>query len=270
LFHFGNPVFALRDIYEEIIGVLGVLGSEEMIYSSFTGSGGLRLAERLNVPYHHDTITIPAGAVYIDPGVRYVFHMGAKDSYFFEIENIQTRKGGHVFVPDHSTGTKCGGGSGTLITKQCRRYFENDFPLNLDNKDGRELRHYLNQRLCSIFRRGDDEIETAEKILDVGGRCGVVIQSDMIHLQNSGEKVNNILAGLYLRTVKNFQSDVLKSRIFEPGAIAMACGGMFESPHFVSMARQTLGLDLSVHEHFRHVGAIGAVIKSDIIRHRLN
>lgn len=260
LFHFGNPVYALRDIYEDIIEILG---PEEMIFSSFTGSGGLRLAELLNVPYHHDTITIPAGAVYINPAVRYVFHMGAKDSYFFEIENIQTLKGRHVFVPDHSTGTKCGGGSGTLITKQCRRYFENDFPLNLANKDGRELRHYLNQRLCSIFQRGDDEIDKAERILDVGGRCGVVIQSDMIHLQNSGEKINNILAGLYLRTVKNFQSDVLKSRVIEPDATALACGGMFESPHFVSMAKQELGLEIFVPDHFRHVGAVGAVIKSD-------
>lgn len=259
LFHFGNPVHALRDIYADIICFLG---SEKLIFSSFTGSGGARFAERLNVPYHHDTITIPAGAAHVDSGTRYVFHMGAKDSYFFEIEKIQTRNGDHVFVPDHGTGTKCGGGSGILITKQCRRYFEHEFPLNLENKEGQALRQYLDQRLCNIFRRGDDEIATADKGLDVGGRCGVVIQSDMIHLQNSGEKVNNILAGLYLRTLKNFQSDVLKSRVFEPDSIALACGGMFESPHFVGVARQTLGLDLFVSDHFRHVGAIGSVIKS--------
>jgi activator of 2-hydroxyglutaryl-CoA dehydratase/predicted nucleotide-binding protein (sugar kinase/HSP70/actin superfamily) len=259
VFHFGNPVHALRDIYEDI---LALFGPEPAIFSSFTGSGGLRFAGPLNVPYHHDTLAIPAGASHLDPEARYVFHMGAKDSYFFEIEKIHAKGEGHVFVPDHGTGTKCGGGSGILITKQCRRFFEHEFPLDIEGKTEKEKRRYLNERLSRIFLRGDGEIETADRQLDVGGRCGVVIQSDMIHLQNSGEKINNILAGLYLRTIKNFQADVLKSRILEPGAVSLASGGMFQSPHFVMMAGRTLGVDIKVSPHFRLVGAMGAVIRS--------
>lgn len=259
LFHFGNPVHALRDLYENI---LQRFGPETSVASSFTGSGGLRFADSLAVPYHHDTITIPAGAAHLDPDARYVFHIGARDAYFFEIEKIPGEQGHHVFVPDHGTGTKCGGGSGILITKQCRRFFEHEFPMDISGKTGPEIRRLLNERLCRIFQRGDEEIRKSDKHLDVGGRCGVVIQSDMIHLQNSGEKVHNILAGLYRRVMKNFQSDVLKSRAFEPDARALASGGLFESPHIALMAGQSLALDVKVHTDFRHLGAMGAVIRS--------
>jgi len=259
LFHFGNPVFVLRDLYEDI---LQRFGPELSLASSFTGSGGRRFADCLSVPYHHDTIAIPAGAAHLDPGARYIFHMGARDAYFFEIEKIHTGQGHHTFVPDHGTGTKCGGGSGILVTKQCRRFFEHEFPMDLSGKTDRDIRQHLNERLCRIFQRGDEEIRKSDKHLDVGGRCGVVIQSDMIHLQNSGEKVHNILAGLYQRVMKNFQSDVLKSRVFDPSARALASGGLFESSHIAKMAGKTLGFDVTVHRHFRHLGAMGAVIRS--------
>ena len=259
LFHFGNPVFVLRDLYEDI---LQRFGYDFPVASSFTGSGGRRFADCLSVPYHHDTIAIPAGAAHLDPGARYIFHMGARDAYFFEIEKIHTGQGHHTFVPDHGTGTKCGGGSGILVTKQCRRFFEHEFPMDLSGKTDRDIRRHLNERLCRIFQRGDEEIRKSDKHLDVGGRCGVVIQSDMIHLQNSGEKVHNILAGLYQRVMKNFQSDVLKSRVFDPSARALASGGLFESSHIAKMAGKTLGFDVTVHPHFRHLGAMGAVIRS--------
>ena len=259
LFHFGNPVHVLKDMYQDIVQLFG---PEERIAASFTGNGGERIAQKLNIPFYHDTITIPAGVSLVEPGARYVFHMGARDAYFFELQRIPSEKHHHVFVPDHGTGTKCGGGSGILITKQCRRFFEHEFPLELDEKNAREYRLYLNQRLSSIFKRAEDAITCSDRVLDVGGRCGVVIQSDMIHLQNSGEKVHNILSGLFLRMVKNYSSDVLKSRVFNGAFPAVATGGMFESPHLVRMARETLDLDLGVSEHFRLVGAIGAVMKS--------
>ena len=209
LFHFGNPVFVLRDLYEDI---LQRFGCDFPVASSFTGSGGRRFADCLSVPYHHDTIAIPAGAAHLDPGARYIFHMGARDAYFFEIEKIHTGQGHHTFVPDHGTGTKCGGGSGILVTKQCRRFFEHEFPMDLSGKTDRDIRQHLNERLCRIFQRGDEEIRKSDKHLDVGGRCGVVIQSDMIHMQNSGERIPNILAGMYSRIVRNYRSDVLGAR----------------------------------------------------------
>ncbi len=259
LFHFGNPALALKDLYDDI---RNFLGPSARIFSSFTGSCGDRFARILDVPYHHDTITIPAGAAHLDPSARYVIHMGAKDSYFFEIERITSEQGDLIFIPDHGTGTKCGGGSGILITKQCRRFFEHEIPLDMGDYDEHRIRSAMNMRLSRIYRRADEEIDMSTRSLDVGGRCGVVIQSDMIHLQNNGEKVSDILEGLYRRIMKNFKADVLKSRFLESDAVTLAIGGLFESPHFSAMARGILGLNIRVPDHFRLAGAVGSVIKS--------
>ncbi|MDA8403092.1 MAG: acyl-CoA dehydratase activase-related protein, partial [Desulfobacteraceae bacterium] len=258
LFHFGNPVHVLKDLTQ---GIIQRFGKDALAVTAFTGTGGERFASLLDVPFYHDTITIPAGVALVSPETKYVFHIGAKDSYFFELEKINSDSP-LIYVPDHGTGTKCGGGSGILITKQCRRFFENDFVIDLSHTDARTKRARLNQRLKDIFQKADEEIAFSDKRIDVGGRCGVVIQSDMIHLQNSGEKIRDILRGLYVRIIKNYISDVLKSRTFQPDSIAYATGGVFESPHLLSLLNENTGLSVSVHDRFRSVGALGAVVKA--------
>ena len=256
--HFGNPVDTLRDVYEEIIAELGF---EAIETTALTGTVGEMVAERTDVPFFHDTITIPAGADFIAPGAGYVFHIGARDSYFFEKEQVQADGGWRTFVPDHSTGSKCGGGSGILITKQCRRFFESEFPVELGESRS-ENRRLLQDQLDRIFSRAEEEISDSDKEIDVGGRCGVVIQSDMIHLQNSGEQIRNILKGMFERVGKNFKSDVIKTRALDPDREAVATGAVFSSAYLATMFGEQLGLKITVPDNHQKVGAIGAAIKA--------
>ncbi|MBU1168249.1 MAG: hypothetical protein KKD44_01665 [Proteobacteria bacterium] len=259
LFHFGNPVKTLKDSYQMIIDRFG---QDQIESTVFTGNGGEFFARELNVPFFHDTITIPAGVSHMAPDTRYIFHIGARDSYFFEMENIHDSGDLLSFVPDHGTGTKCGGGSGLLITKQCRRYFENTLPMEALPTGDKERRDFLNRRLNSIFSLADKAVASSDKEIDVGGRCGVVIQSDMIHLQNNGESIKNILNGLYCRIIKNYKSDVLKTRQFDSGVKAMASGGVFQSHHLLRMLEKTLGLTIQSHSQAPAMGAVGAVLKA--------
>ena len=259
LFHFGNPAEALIELYSEIIEKFG---KENIIASSFTGSCGEHLAEKLSVPFFHDTITIPAGSKIVNPDAGYIFHIGAKDSYFFDLEKITRNAIRNTFVSDHGTCTKCGGGSGILITKQCRRFFEKDISLNLTDCSLKNQK-LMRERLNKIYQYAESEIIKSEKEIDVGGRCGVVIQSDMIHLQNSGETINNILSGLYQRVVLNYKSDVLKTRSFNKDKISIATGGVFSSKYISTLLGKNLGLQISTPQYFRHIGAIGAVVKSN-------
>ena len=258
VFHFGNPALALSDLYNEI---LNKWDPKSILSVSLTGSGGEYFAEKLGIPFFHDTIAIPAGVIKIIPDADYVFHIGAKDAYFFNLESIQTDTGTRSFVSDHSTCTKCGGGSGILMTRQCRRFFENDYALDLSG-DASTDRHRMGECLARIFQRAEEEISTSKKEMDVGGRCGVVIQSDMIHLQNSGEGISDILAGLYNRIISNFKSDVLKTRQPETNKTAVVNGGVFTSNHMLRKLEELLGLTITRHDSFRHTGAIGAVIKA--------
>lgn len=259
VFHFGNPVHALKDSYEKIIGEYG---RDAILSTVLTGNGGEFFARELNVPFFHDTITIPAGVRHIAPEARYIFHVGARDSYFFEMEDIEGSGSSLTFVPDHGTGTKCGGGSGILITKQCRRYFESSVPVNALPNDEAKRRALLNDRLNHIFELADRAISQSTRSIDVGGRCGVVIQSDMIHLQNNGERIPDILSGLYQRIIKNYKSDVLKTRSFDREVQAVASGGVFQSSHLLRILEKTLGVSVTFPGNIRSAGALGAVLKA--------
>jgi activator of 2-hydroxyglutaryl-CoA dehydratase len=76
------------------------------------------------ITYTFDSVAIPKGAETAQPQAQYIFHIGAKDSYFFGLKQINGKK----IIQEWKTGTKCGGGSGTLIEKQCRRLFEGQVP----------------------------------------------------------------------------------------------------------------------------------------------
>lgn len=256
--HFGNPAEAVKEVYDEIIARVGY---ESIVTTAFTGSGGEYFASALKVPFFYDTITIPAGVGVIAPHADVIFHIGAKDPYYFERETLPDGNGGRAFVPDHATGTKCGGGSGILITRQCRRFFESDVPVTLGTSRNAN-RGILQGQLERIFQMAEETVKGATREIDVGGRCGVVIQSDMIHLQNRGEEIPNILWGLYERVVKNYRSDVLKTRAFSKTARAVATGGVFANRHLVSTLEKNLGLSIEVPPLFRKAGAIGAVVSA--------
>ena len=122
--HFGNPYDALHEIYDDIMSVVDL---HDVASFSFTGSCGKLIAEAAGCPYYYDTITIPAGVGVLHPEAEYVFHIGSTNPYFF----VRTVQGDASFVTDHSTGTKCGGGSGILINKQVRRFFSEECPVRL-------------------------------------------------------------------------------------------------------------------------------------------
>lgn len=253
--HFGNPADALKEVYDEIIARYGY---DRIVTTVFTGSGGKHFAEALRVPFFFDTLTLPAGVGVIAPGADHIFHVGAKDPYYFKRETLGEGNGNRAFVPDHATGTKCGGGSGILMTKQCRRFFESEVPVFLSD-DRKANRAALQTQLEKIFGKAEEALTRATRDIDVGGRCGVVIQSDMIHLQNRGEEIPNILKGLCDRIVRNYRSDVLKTRVFGPTETAVVTGGLFENRHLVKVLSDTLGLSIEVPDLFRKAGAIGAV-----------
>ncbi len=256
IMHFGSPIDALRDLYEDIIKKYSYENIKSVV---FTGGGGENLVKVLDVPFFFDTITIPIGATYLVPDAQYIFHIGARDPYYFEREQVSNEN--QSFTSDHGTGTKCGGGSGILFTKQCRRFYEKEYDVEIGD-DRRQNRNNLQDRMIKVFDKASTVVGTSEKQINVGGRCGVVVQSDMIHLQNQGEQINDILSGMLERIIRNYKCDVLKTREFGSESKAIVTGGIFNSKHLVKILEEELDLKIELPEHFMAVGAIGAVLKS--------
>ncbi len=268
LMHFGNPVLSIKKIIKdnEKKGV-----SKKNSIFAFTGSGGEVFSKLIKAPYFYDSQTIPIGANYISPDAKYIFHIGSKDPYFFEIvethkksfHNDQELKGQNkvldksglddfrVFIPDFGTGTKCGGGSGILLNKQCRRLFSDQVKNRKDMQDTME----------EMYKEAYKSALKSNKNIDVGGRCGVVIQSDMIHLQNSGENINNILRGLFERIAKNYKADVIRVRSLDKNQKAVITGGVGFNDLIVQLLEKNIGIKIEKPKNFEKVGAIGTALK---------
>jgi len=246
--HFGRPEEAMSGLLRKMVSD----GVDEKDYRfSFTGSGGHIFASSLDVPFFHDTVTIPTGARFLNSKTKYILHIGSRDPYFFEIGGL-----GHVgklltVVYDNGTGTKCGGGSGTLISKTVRRYLEKQIPPGLDSQERMQAMYELAQQTAFKFK----------KQLNIGGRCGVVIQSDMVHQQNEGESVPNILNGMFRRIAENYVTDVIRTRQLEQGQ-TMATGGVFGNPLILKYLEESTGLTIVRDPNYQKVGAIGAALKA--------
>lgn len=269
LMHFGNPLDALSEAWERLDREFG---KEKIRAWAFTGSAGKLIATVSGNPFYYDTIAISQGAEVLAPKAEYIIHVGSKDPYFFERET-DTVLTGKSFISDHGTGTKCGGGSGILINKQVRRYFSDQVPVQLadpgtaaDEKAALAIRlsnrRILQDQVERIHRLAAEVIGEADKMLDVGGRCGVIIQSDMIHMQNSGEQIKNILKGMYQRIARNYISDVLGTRSIAKDKHAIASGGIFLNSRLVDLFSHELGLKLECPEHLEKMAAAGAALKA--------
>ncbi|MHC4165961.1 MAG: acyl-CoA dehydratase activase-related protein [Planctomycetota bacterium] len=264
IMHFANPIGAVKEAWRDITGRFG---AETVANTAFTGSGAESFPKVMDgVTYVFDSVAIPKGAETADPDARYIVHMGAKDSYFFHLKGINGKK----VIQEWRTGTKCGGGSGTLIEKQCRRLFEGDVPdPELENTEQKEdvrisNRAKLQNRLEEMFSRAQKEAEKSADPSEFLARCGVVIQSDLIHKQNEGATREDNLAGLFRTVARNYKIDVLGARVFdgeEGGAGAVATGGVFANDLIRENLGEFLGIPVGRSEHYHNIAAIGAAVK---------
>ena len=271
IMHFANPIGAVKEAWRDIAQRFG---AESIRNTAFTGSGAESFEKVMKgITYVFDSVAIPKGAETANPQAQYIFHMGAKDSYFFHLKWINGKK----VIQEWRTGTKCGGGSGTLIEKQCRRLFEGEVPNpELENTHSAESgerkenirirnRAKLQARLEEMFSRAQGQAEGSAEPSEFLARCGVVIQSDLIHKQNEGASRQDNLAGLFRTVARNYKIDVLGARQFDSSQdspCAIATGGVFANDLIRRNMEEFLGITIAISDHHHNVAAIGAAVKA--------
>jgi len=271
IMHFANPVGAIKEAWKDIISRFT---SSRIKNTAFTGSGAESFPKVLkDAIYVYDSVAIPKGAEIIEPQAQYIFHIGAKDSYFFHLRKIN----GKSIIQEWKTGTKCGGGSGTLIEKQCRRLFEGEVPnpqlqntasaQNDQEKENIRIdnRKKLQSRLEDMFYRAEKEAVNSKEPSEFLARCGVVIQSDLIHKQNEGAKREDNLAGLFKTVARNYKIDVLGARLLDSATdynSAIVTGGIFANDIIRTNLENVLGISVKRPLHYNNIAAIGAALKA--------
>jgi predicted CoA-substrate-specific enzyme activase len=200
-----------------------------------TGSGRFITGLLAGADVVKNEITAHAlAAIHSHPAVQTVLEIGGQDSKGIIIRNRT--------VVDFDMNTVCAAGTGSFLDQQAFRLgipIENFGPLALES----------------------------HRPTRIAGRCTVFAESDMIHKQQMGYAMEDIIAGLCRALVRNYLNNLFKGKeIREP---VLFQGGVAANLGMVKAFEEALGLSVIVPEHFEVMGALGmALLARDTSRER--
>lgn len=198
--------------------------SAEIIGVGATGSARQLAATLLGADVVKNEITAHAvAASRVNPEVQTILEIGGQDSKI-----IILRDG---VVSDFAMNTVCAAGTGSFLDQQAARLgipIEEFGPLALQSKAP----------------------------VQIAGRCSVFAESDMIHKQQLGHSLPDILAGLCQAMVRNYLNNVGKNKDIQ-GPIFFQ-GGVAANPGIRKAFEEELGQSVIVPEHYGVMGALGA------------
>ena len=159
------------------------------------------------------------------PDVQTIIEIGGQDSKMTLIRD--------GIVTDFGMNTVCAAGTGSFLDHQALR-------LNMSIQE-------LSQRAM-----------TSETPVRIAGRCTVFAESDMVHKQQMGHRVDDILYGLCQALVRNYLGNVGLGK--EIKAPVVFQGGVAFNKAIIKALKEELETEIIVPAHHEVMGAIGAAI----------
>jgi len=218
----GRPLEAILAGLTEIAGLLPA--EVEICGSGSTGSGRYLAGVMIGADVIKNEITAHAVAasIYV-PDVQTVLEIGGQDSKIIIMRN--------GIVTDFAMNTVCAAGTGSFLDQQASR-------LNIPIADFGEL------------------ALSSSAPVRIAGRCTVFAESDMIHKQQMGHKLADIINGLCEALVRNYLNNVGKGKeIISPVVFQ---GGVAANAGIKAAFERALRLPIIIPRHFGVMGAIGA------------
>ncbi|MDD2190903.1 MAG: acyl-CoA dehydratase activase [Eubacteriales bacterium] len=219
----GNPIEAVQDGLRK----LGKdFASNEISGVGATGSGRTLAAAVSGVDVVKNEITAHgvASAVF-DPDIRTIIEIGGQDSKI-----ILLRDG---IITDFAMNTVCAAGTGSFLDRQAER-------LGLELKD-----------LGAFALRSENPVRIA-------GRCAVFAESDIIHKQQLGCAMEDIIAGMSKALVRNYLNNVAKGKELLPKICFQ--GGVAANDGIRKALEEALGTEILIPEYHKVMGAFGSAV----------
>ena len=220
----GRPIDAIQAGLTEIAGQLPNAVRVKAV--STTGSARQLGAVVVGADVVKNEITAHAVATtYSVPDVRTIIEIGGQDSKLILLQD------GLVF--DFSMNTVCAAGTGSFLDQQAYR-------LNLPV-----------QEIGPLALQSDSPVRIA-------GRCTVFAESDMIHKQQMGHALPDILAGLCQALARNYLNNLCLGKDLHPKVAFQ--GGVAANAGMVRAFERELGMPVLVPPNYDVMGAIGAAM----------
>lgn len=220
----GQPINALRKGIE----LLAKKFESDIIISGVgaTGSGRQLANVIIGADIVKNEITTHAVAAQkLVPNVKTILEIGGQDSKI-----ILLRKG---IVYDFAMNTVCAAGTGSFIDRQAAR-----LEISIDEFGPLALKSKSSVRIA--------------------GRCAVFAESDMIHKQQTGHSVEEIINGLCEALVRNYLNNLAKGKEIEEPIVFQ--GGVAANIGIVSAFEKTLGKKIIIPSYYDVMGAYGAAL----------
>jgi len=218
----GQPIKAIL----EGLRIVGDKGAWKIKGVGTTGSGRQLASVIVGGDVVKNEITAHGvAAMAFVPNVRTIFEIGGQDSKIVFI-----REG---VILDFAMNTVCAAGTGSFLDRQASRL---NIPI---------------EKFGELALRAQNEVRIA-------GRCAVFAESDMIHKQQMGYNVEDIARGLCEALVRNYLSNVGKSKKIE-GPIVFQ-GGVAANVGIKKAFEDAVGQEVIIPEHFDVMGAVGSAI----------
>jgi predicted CoA-substrate-specific enzyme activase len=166
-----------------------------------------------------------AAAAHCVPDVRTVIEIGGQDSKLIII-----REG---MVADFRMNTVCAAGTGSFLDHQAAR-------------------------LCMGIEELSRRALAGSGRVGISGRCTVFAESDMVHKQQMGHAIDDIIYGLCRALARNYLSDVGAGRDIQPPVVFQ--GGVAFNRGIVRALEEELRLEIIVPARHEIMGAIGAAL----------
>jgi predicted CoA-substrate-specific enzyme activase len=218
----GRPIEAIQQGIEDILNQLGKrIGIDGV---ATTGSARHLAAYLVGADLIKNEITAHAIAVIgFLPEAKTIVEIGGQDSKVIVLRNS--------VVVDFAMNTVCAAGTGSFLDQQAARLG------------------------ISIEAFGDLALK-ANHPVRIAGRCTVFAETDMIHKQQIGHSVEDIVAGLCDSLVKNYLNNVCRGKeILSPIVFQ---GGVAANRGIQRALERELEISLVIPKDFDVMGAIGA------------
>ena len=172
--------------------------------------------------------------------------MGGQDTALFQIHHDD---GGWQLESFNANGP-CASGTGSFIDQQAER-----LATALYEKNRATSQNHIDRILNDFIRLGLKSKQPA----NVACRCTVFTKSDMIHLQNKGEKLEDIICGLHVGNARNYISTIVSNQQLADPIVFV--GGLSKNELQVN-AFKAYYPNLIVPRYSTSAGALGVALKA--------
>lgn len=227
----------IHDLYEKF-------GQERILSISFTGNHGKKLSEELGTFYEFETISQVIGSIFLIPDVKTIISMGGQETALLQINHYD----GGWELEYFNTNGPCASGTGSFIDQQAQRLASTIYTGEMDFPPDE-----IDKILGDFIKLG----LKSQRPANVACRCTVFTKSDMIHLQNKGEKLEDIIYGLHVGNARNYMSTIVSNRILEEPILFV--GGLSLNDLQVKAFKNYFP-GLIVPHHNTSIGALGVAL----------